>query len=328
MSQYVLLPKHKVFADMLHIPVAQYQGMLLAKWDSLPQVLKEQLAPTLMPTADSAVSKTNVQPSYVSGLATLVAKLRAAPAAEPLTGDRAIDSSVAGIAGDTVVKALERFTKEHTQLAEDVRGLREQLSQKLTMLERINVRMAELTQAMPDHNEKGQRLVEGLGNIDGVRSVVYKDGGLEVLTEPLIATGVGTNNKYAIGSYKINIATNGSIMVTAADALSQAYKAVCGHAGPHVGGDGHPCLGTLAGVLPDLIGQQAWAEVVSLSIEFMRSVNETDVWGKYSYLFPMVAQGSSITKWQEDVDGKAAQMVAVPTPTRRASAASATAENF
>lgn len=312
MSQYVILPKHRVFAEMLYIPVAQYQGQLLARWDSLPQVIKEQLSPNLQPTADRAVVKVVVQPSYVKSLTDMLTKVQTAVPAEPLTSERAIDSSVAGIAGDTTVKALERFTKEHTQLAEDITGLREQLSQKITMIERINARMAELTQVMPAHNEKGQRLIEGLGSIDGVRSVVYKDGGLEVLTEPLIATATGTGNKYAIGSYKINIKTDGGILVTAADALSQMYRTTCGHAGPHVGGNGHPCLGTLAGVLPDLIGQGAWAEVISLSVEFMRSVTETDAWGKHVYLFPMVAQGASHKGWQEDVNGKALQVVTAP----------------
>lgn len=274
----------------------------LGSWATTPGWLRNYISPQ----QDNAMSKAcghSIFKGKLQNLANFKANCLPMPA-DYATQPVVVDVSVGKISAASDLKAAERCRKELEELTPAIQQLREQLTQKVNLYQRVSARLLELDAKAAELSNNSQALITAMGKVQGVMTAGFADGCLVVDTQPLMATALKTGTRYAIGAYRIRINTaNASITIMANDTLSRRYVELTGgHQGPHINSNGSPCFGTLEGVLPDLIGQGAWVEVVSLCIQFLQSVDEQDAWAQHVWCFPQVAPAQRVdSRWSADV---------------------------
>ncbi len=92
------------------------------------------------------------------------------------------------------------------------------------------------------------------------------DGLISATTAPI--TIEYNNWQFPLGRYEINIDPQGHISI---EALDEHPNADYPH--PHVGTDGHPCLGNIAGDIPKMLGSMRIAEALQVLHEFLCEYN-------------------------------------------------------
>jgi hypothetical protein len=138
---------------------------------------------------------------------------------------------------------------------------------------------SERTLLQMEVNEQFGREYDELLAIDKVTNVTVGGGQIIVETSALYCRDPRTGYVHEIGAFKIQIPTEGgrvrwfnqTRIVQIDDRKMNA---------PHVASDGHACEGTTKEEWPQFIAQRQFAYVVMKAIQFIESVNTSDVWGK------------------------------------------------
>ena len=141
-------------------------------------------------------------------------------------------------------------------------------------------------------NEQFGAEYDELLSIEKVKDVTVSKGQILVETNVLYCVDPRNGRTHEIGQFQIQIPTEGGrlhwfnrtriVSISSSSGVRQMHA-------PHVGSDGLACEGTTKEEWPLFIRQRQFAYVIMKAIQFIESVNETDVWGKTINHWPVVA---------------------------------------
>lgn len=127
-----------------------------------------------------------------------------------------------------------------------------------------------------------------LRTVKGVKDVLVGDGVIKIFTNTLYCTDPRTNILHEIGTFRIEIYTDGS-----GDAVRwfNLTRQVRGYddrkmQAPHVFPEGKACMGNTKEIFPELIANYEFAAVAMVAIQFVESVNVHDDAGKFIDRWP------------------------------------------
>lgn len=196
------------------------------------------------------------------------------------------------IAGAVPQTASRHFARDCADSFEQARAITADpaaLSEARRELRKILIQAAK-DEAIYYQTDLGSELGEEfdqLVKIPKVTDIEVTSDALTVYTTRLYCTNPDTGFTHEIGTFKIKISLrDGNVN------WKNLTRTVIGGSGymqaPHVGPEGHACLGNTLGVFPDLIAKRDLLSAVLLAIAFVESVNVDDYWGKFIVNWPRV----------------------------------------
>jgi hypothetical protein len=112
---------------------------------------------------------------------------------------------------------------------------------------------------------------------------------VHALTKVIYCKDPRSKEWHEIGAFNItmNLRNGGGDMVIFNNLTRKVSAYESGMQAPHVFPRGNPCLGSIGGTLPELIGQCEFSVALDLCIQFLQTVNTADVAGKHITAWPI-----------------------------------------
>jgi len=184
------------------------------------------------------------------------------------------------------IKSLSGYSEE--QLQEKIKTYRKHLTK---CLKEYNLLQREKFKAKADDLPKKLALeFDKILEIPKITKVeVDASGKLYAYTTTIYCTNPETKIEHEIGAFCIEIDANEEDYDNALR-MKNLTRTVNGydpgmHA-PHVFSEGHPCLGSIEDVVPDLLSNYEYAALIMVVIQFLESVNPNDDAGQHITEWP------------------------------------------
>lgn len=175
----------------------------------------------------------------------------------------------------TVHGTKESISRGHA----DMKSLQDQLVRRIRETQGAERKLVQLEASRPTATEGYGKEFDKLMTVPKVRDVRVADGVVKIFTEVLYCVDPRTKIKHEIGAFRIDLYTTHCEVRW--NNLTRKVDGYWGGANaPHVDGSGKACLGTMAEILPDLVGNYEFAALAMVAIQFVESVNVDDAAGK------------------------------------------------
>jgi len=180
---------------------------------------------------------------------------------------------------------LEQYQRDLVRTLRDIESNRKRLSL-------IDVEKKELVDFFADEFDR-------VMNIGRITKITAAGSTIQVFTDMIYCKNPDTGKIHEIGKFRIDVHSDGGSGGVRMFNLTRTVRGMrAGMHGPHVFEDGRPCLGTISEVVPELVGKNEIAAVVSVCIQYLESVNTSDAAGKYVGNWPL-AEGEKKDDLQE-----------------------------
>lgn len=167
-----------------------------------------------------------------------------------------------------------------------VRNLQEQIVRQIRETTGAERKLAQLEASRPEMTSAYGKEFDRLLAVPKVKNVQVVDGVVKVFTDTLYCVDPRSGKRHEIGAFRIEIVTsNGDVRWHNLTRTVSAYWE--GSNAPHVSGSGHACLGSMAEIIPELVGNYEFAALALVAIQFVESVNTDDPAGKYIDRWPV-----------------------------------------
>ena len=133
-----------------------------------------------------------------------------------------------------------------------------------------------------------KREFDRIKNISKVFNVAFDKNGriISVMTDDLFCENPKTKLLHYLGKYNIKI--NMSQQYSQIQFLNLT-RTIGGKHHPHVTSNGSACLGNFSEAMPQLVGRNEFAILITMAIKFLESVNVEDSWGSTIVNWPLAS---------------------------------------
>ena len=170
----------------------------------------------------------------------------------------------------------------------DVRRLQEELVRRIRETTGAERKLVQLEASRPSATDGYGKEFDKLLAVPKIRDVQIADGVVKVFTDVLFCTDPRTKVKHEIGAFRIEIFTNGGdVRWYNLTRKVRGYERWGECNAPHVNSRGEACLGTMAEIIPELVGNYEFAALAMVAIQFVESVNTADDAGKHIDKWPL-----------------------------------------
>jgi hypothetical protein len=145
-------------------------------------------------------------------------------------------------------------------------------------------KIVQLDADIPTREEHYRLEFERLAALEKIQRVVIDGDFLVAFTDVLYCTNPDTGKVHELGRYKIRMCMD-HVDVT----FNNLDRRICDRHAPHVSSAGTPCLGNLAEMLPQLVGEENYEALITVCVQFLESVNTADTWGRDIVCWPLKA---------------------------------------
>jgi hypothetical protein len=150
-----------------------------------------------------------------------------------------------------------------------------------TNLARFRRELADLDALDQQAPDREAAELERIRRIPSVKKIWVQTGMIWVETDELVATHERTGRKFKIGAYRIGVGGNGWVWRNITRRVSTDHH-------PHIKDGDRVCLGSLSESLPGLVQSGELAMAIQLMIQFVRTANHDDAWGRSLDFWPLV----------------------------------------
>jgi hypothetical protein len=224
---------------------------------------------------------------------------------ERVAYDDTISKIVADGSTETFIKILtdsrmDMLKKEEQELSRMRSDIAEYQNKIVNMTRRMSQSMVSIEALAKDSDwvkTKVSRELSAIRRNKNVLKVEVVGEKLHVLTKIIYCKHPKTKNIHEIGAFNItlNLKNNGDLFVKYNNLSHKINGYQSDMHAPHVFSDGRPCLGNIGETLPSLIANCEYSVALDLCIQFLQSVNLSDVAGKYIDKWPIKEQAPETT---------------------------------
>lgn len=187
------------------------------------------------------------------------------------------------------------FDEEEEVLAVEIakheratRKLQQELVAAVRALDALENRRADMRRSHGERQEHLRQECLSLARREYIRSLHVAENTITVITDHVLIENSEAPNGipvlYDIGAFRIDLFTDGRDGCVKIQNLKRLGPSPLSTSSsfhhPHVTDRGAPCLGTIKHSLPRLIARQEYAAACDLLINFLRSVNPVDTYGR------------------------------------------------
>jgi len=188
--------------------------------------------------------------------------------------------------GRRLKKAVDESRRALEEAVENQAVFSQKLADAVRAEANLRRKLEQLAEAQRNDASRFTQEFDRLLAVPGVKRVSVKDGLISVFTEHLVTRPLRDGTIRDLGEFRIEIPTNGSGV-----RVFNLTRNVNGNFHPHDAGGNRPCLGNIQDGLAKLVGEYEFAVVAQVMLEFLRTINEDDSYGRRVYDWPVAATG-------------------------------------
>jgi len=181
-----------------------------------------------------------------------------------------------------VENEINSLTNKYDNILEELNDCYKRIEELSKEVKNISIKINALQNS---DLSKEIKEIENIKNIPDVAHVVPAFRYIIVYTNSIVSYPI-EGEKYVFGKYKITIdIINNNIKILNLTSPRDAYWKPSQH--PHVDSNGKACWGTLAETIATLLIEKEYSTLVSIVIEFLKTVNLEDIAGRYYKEWPV-----------------------------------------
>lgn len=181
-----------------------------------------------------------------------------------------------------VVSKINSLERKYKELNDEMHELLEEIQKKSAEIKLINEKISSLKNK---DFSKDARNIEAIRNIPEIARIVPALKYIIIYTNEIISYPI-EGKRYRFGKFKIIIdLVSHDIRIYNLSFQVDAYWHPSQH--PHIDGEGKPCWGTLAETIMVLLNEREYSSLISVIIDFLKSVNTEDMAGRFYKEWPV-----------------------------------------